>query len=108
MPLYDFKQVQKYSGSEGSSPRLSSLDTGTWESAWKARCQKKSVQELAKDLVKVHAARAALPGYSFSSDTHLEQEFEASFLYEETPDRAAPLIADVKRDMRSRRGPWTA
>jgi transcription-repair coupling factor (superfamily II helicase) len=100
VPLYDFKQVQKYSGSEGSSPRLSSLDTGTWERV-KARV-KESVQELAKDLVKVHAARAALPGYSFSSDTHLEQEFEASFLYEETPDQLR-AIADVKRDMESHR-----
>jgi len=100
VPLYDFKQVQKYSGSEGSSPRLSSLDTGTWERV-KARV-KESVQELAGELVKMHATRAALPGYSFSSDTHLEQEFEASFLYEETPDQLR-AIADVKRDMESSR-----
>ena len=100
VPLYDFKQVQKYSGSEGSSPRLSSLDTGTWERV-KARV-KESVQEVAHELLKVHATRAALPGYSFSADTHLEQEFEASFLYEETADQLR-AIADVKRDMESSR-----
>jgi len=96
VPLDEFKQVQKYSGSEGGSPRLSSLDTSAWERV-KARV-KESVQEVARDLIKVHAARAAIPGYSFSSDTHLEQEFEASFLYEETPDQLK-AIADVKRDM---------
>src|SRR6185436_16477276 len=56
VPLADFKQVQKYSGSEGNQPRLSSLDTATWERV-KARVQE-SVQELAKDLLRVHAARA--------------------------------------------------
>lgn len=100
VPLNDFKQVQKYSGSEGSSPRLSSLDTNTWERV-KARV-KESVQEVARDLLKVHATRAALPGYSFSSDTHLEQEFENSFLYEETSDQLR-AIADIKRDMESPR-----
>src|ERR1017187_2328803 len=77
VPLYDFKQVQKYSGSEGGSPRLSSLDTSTWERV-KARV-KESILELARDLLKIHDARAALPGHSFPEDSHLEAEFGASF-----------------------------
>jgi transcription-repair coupling factor (superfamily II helicase) len=100
VPLYDFKQVQKYSGSEGGSPRLSSLDTSTWERV-KARV-KESIQELARDLLKVHAARAALPGYAYAADSHLEEEFGASFLYEETPDQMK-AIAEVKKDMESTR-----
>ncbi len=100
VPLYDFKQVQKYSGSEGASPRLSSLDTSTWERV-KARV-KESIQELARDLLKVHAARAALPGHSYPADSHLEEEFGASFLYEETSDQVK-AIADVKKDMESTR-----
>jgi len=100
VPLSDFKQVQKYSGSEGKSPRLSSLDTASWERV-KARV-KESIQELAKDLLKVHAARAALPGHVFPSDSHLEEEFGASFLYEETPDQIK-AIAEVKKDMESPR-----
>ncbi len=98
VPLYDFKQVQKYSGSEGGSPRLSSLDTSTWERV-KARV-KESIQELAKDLLKIHAARAALPGHAYPADSHLEEEFAASFLYEETPDQIK-AIADVIKDMES-------
>ncbi len=100
VPLYDFKQVQKYSGSEGGSPRLSSLDTSTWERV-KARV-KESIQELARDLLKVHAARAALPGHGYPADSHWEEEFGASFLYEDTPDQSK-AIADVKKDMESTR-----
>jgi transcription-repair coupling factor (superfamily II helicase) len=100
VPLYDFKQVQKYSGSEGKSPRLSSLDTAAWERV-KSRVQE-SVQEVAKDLLKVHAARAAKPGYAFPPDAHLEAEFASSFLYDETVDQQR-AIEDVKRDMMSSR-----
>ncbi len=100
VPLSDFKQVQRYSGSEGKTPRLSSLDTASWERV-KARV-KESVQEVAKDLLKVHAARAALPGYAFPPDSHLEEEFGASFLYEETTDQLR-AIGDVKKDMESSR-----
>lgn len=100
VPLYDFKQVQKYSGSEGKSPRLSSLDTASWESV-KARV-KESVQEVAKELLQVHAARAALPGHAFPQDSHLEEEFAASFLYEETADQIR-AIDEVKKDMLSTR-----
>jgi transcription-repair coupling factor (superfamily II helicase) len=98
VPLADFKQVQKYSGSEGKSPRLNSLDTVTWERV-KARV-KESIQELAKDLLKVHAARAAIPGHAFPADSHLEEEFGASFIYDETPDQIK-AIAAVKQDMES-------
>ena len=100
VPLYDFKQIQKYSGSEGGSPRLSSLDTSSWERV-KARVQE-SIQELAKDLLKVHAARAALPGHAYPLDSHLEEEFAASFLYEETTDQIK-AITEVKQDMESPR-----
>jgi len=100
VPLYDFKQVQKYSGSEGKSPRLNSLDTSSWERV-KARVQE-SIQELAKDLVKVHAMRAALPGHAYPEDSHMEAEFGASFLYDETPDQIK-AIAEVKKDMEAPR-----
>jgi transcription-repair coupling factor (superfamily II helicase) len=100
VPLADFKQIQKYSGSEGKTPRLSSLDTAAWERV-KARV-KESVQEVAQDLLKVHAARASLPGHAFPLDSHLEEEFGASFLYEETQDQIK-AIAAVKADMESAR-----
>src|ERR1700729_2467837 len=98
--LYAPEQIQKYSGSEGGSPRLSSLDTTTWERV-KARVQE-SIQELAKDLLKIHATRAALPGHAYPEDSHLEQEFAASFLYDETTDQIK-AIDEVKNDMEATR-----
>src|SRR5262249_45691659 len=92
VPLTDFKQVQRYAGSEGKSPRLNSLDTATWESV-KQRV-KENVLALAKDLLRVHATRAALPGHAFPLDSHLEEEFAASFPYEETVDQQR-AIAEV-------------
>jgi transcription-repair coupling factor (superfamily II helicase) len=98
VPLTDFKQIQKYSGAEGKSPRLNSIDTAAWERV-KERV-KENVQELARDLLRVHAARAALPGVAFPPDAHLEEEFAASFLYEETTDQHRSIEA-VKQDMES-------
>ncbi len=96
VPMTDFKLVQKYVGSEGRRPRLSSLDTRSWE-AVKARVRE-GVRELAEELLKVQAARAAWPGHAFGPDSHMEREFAASFPYEETPDQRR-AIEEVKADM---------
>ncbi len=98
VPLTDFRKVEKYVGAEGKSPRLSSLDTKSWERV-KADVRE-AVRELAGKLLKLEASRSALPGHAFPADTHLEDEFAASFPYEETPDQAR-AIEDVKRDMSS-------
>ena len=98
IPLTDFRKVQKYVGAEGKAPRLSSLDTRSWE---KVKGEvKEGIRELAEKLLKLEAARSALPGHAFPVDGHLEREFAASFPYEETPDQAR-AIEEVKRDMES-------
>ncbi|MBI4347105.1 MAG: transcription-repair coupling factor [Elusimicrobia bacterium] len=96
VPMSDFKLVQKYIGSEGHKPRLSSLDTRSWE-AVKERV-KEGVRELAEQLLKTQAERASKPGHAFPPDGHLEEEFARAFPYEETPDQAR-AIAEVKSDM---------
>ncbi|HSH64764.1 MAG TPA: TRCF domain-containing protein, partial [Bacteroidia bacterium] len=60
----------------------------------------KKVKEIAYDLIQLYAKRKALKGFKFSRDTYLQNELEASFIYEDTPDQIKST-ADVKRDMES-------
>ena len=89
-------KLNKYTGKEGHQPRLTKLGSGQWERA-KARTKSK-VKDIARDLIKLYAKRKASDGYAFASDTVWQQEMEASFQYEDTPDQAEAAEA-VKRDM---------
>ncbi|MGQ0644414.1 MAG: transcription-repair coupling factor [Elusimicrobiota bacterium] len=100
VPLFEFKQVQKFVGAEGKKPKLSSLDTAAWERAKEK--VKEEVAALARDLLARAAKRAALAGTAFPPDSHMEKEFGDSFLYELTPDQAR-AIREVKADMVSPR-----
>ncbi len=89
-------KLQRYSAAEGTAPKLSKLGTGEWERK-KARTKKK-IKDIARDLIKLYAQRKALRGFAFPSDTVWQKEFEASFMYEDTPDQAK-ATAEVKADM---------
>ncbi|MBI3550359.1 MAG: transcription-repair coupling factor [Elusimicrobia bacterium] len=95
-PMYDFRLVQRFVGAEGHRPRLSSLDTRSWEEV-KERV-KEGVRDMAEELLKMEAARAAQPGHAFSIDSRMEEEFAEAFPYEETPDQRR-AIEEVKADM---------
>ena len=58
------------------------------------------MRDMAEELLKLYAARKAVPGHAFSPDSHWQQEFEDAFEYELTPDQKT-AIADIKRDMES-------
>ena len=100
VPVDKMDLVQKYIGLEGHPPHVDNLQGSRWEKT-KSRVQK-AVEEIATDLVDLYAAREILEGFTYSSDSYVFKEFEASFEYEETPDQLA-AIEDVKRDMESRR-----
>ncbi len=89
-------KIAKYTGRETEPPKLSKLGSQEW-SKTKAKV-KKRLKELAFDLVELYAKRKASKGFAFSSDTFLQHELEASFLYEDTPDQIK-ATQDVKRDM---------
>jgi len=88
--------LQKYVSQEGQTPKLSKLGGNEWNKI-KAKV-KAAVQDLAEELLSLYAARQAQPGYSFSSDTPWQMEFEDAFPFEETPDQLR-AIREVKRDM---------
>ncbi len=96
VPVERLDLIQKYSG--GSKPPLDRLGGTTWERA-KTKV-KKAMRDMAEELLKLYAARKAVPGHAFSADTHWQEEFEGAFEFELTPDQAT-AIADIKRDMES-------
>ena len=96
VPVEQLDLLQKYTGA--ANPSLDRLGGTTWEKA-KTRVRK-SMRDMADELLKLYAARKALPGHAFSSDTHWQEEFEAAFEHELTPDQQSAL-ADIKRDMES-------
>jgi transcription-repair coupling factor (superfamily II helicase) len=99
VPVENLDRVQKYLGGEGQ-PTLHRLGTGDWTRA-RGRARK-VVQDVAEDLLRIYSLREARPGIAFAPDTAWQQELEASFPYEETPDQVAAL-AEIKADMESDR-----
>lgn len=98
VPVDQLDLVQKYIGSEGKSPKVNKLGGAEWQKA-KSKV-KKSINEIAEDLVKLYAARAAVKGYKYSKDTEWQMQFEDEFPFQETPDQLSS-IEEIKKDMES-------
>ncbi len=94
VPVEQLELLQKYTGS--AHPKLDRLGGTTWART-RSRVRK-SMRDMTEELLKLYAARQALPGHAFSPDTHWQQEFEAAFEYELTPDQQSALT-EIKRDM---------
>ena len=99
--IHSLYKISKYRRSEtGEPPRLSILGSGAWDRL-KERT-KKRIKDIARDLIKLYARRRHEKGFAFSADTFMQNELEASFLYEDTPDQLK-ATQDVKADMESAR-----
>ncbi|WP_423147603.1 transcription-repair coupling factor [Rubrolithibacter danxiaensis] len=96
--INSLNRISKYSGKEGTIPKMNKLGTDTWEKLKKTT--KKKVKDIARDLIKLYAVRKSQTGNAFHPDTYLQTELEASFIYEDTPDQEK-ATADVKKDMES-------
>lgn len=96
VPVAQIDLVQKYVGAKALRPSLSKLGGSRWQST-KAKVEE-AITDLAGDLLRVQAARAAQPGLAFPQDTHWQKEFDTAFLYTETPDQTT-AIGDIKGDM---------
>ena len=91
--------IQKYSSADGEKvPKLNTLGGQDWKKT-KSKV-KGAVQEVARDLVELYAARQSEKGYVYGPDTVWQKEFEELFPYEETEDQVK-AIADTKKDMES-------
>jgi transcription-repair coupling factor (superfamily II helicase) len=94
--IHSLHRISKYKGKEGFEPSLNKLGTGVWQNM-KNRTKAK-VKDIARELIALYAQRKTEKGYSFSPDTYLQDELEASFIYEDTPDQEKATVA-VKEDM---------
>ena len=89
-------KITKYAGKDGTPPKLNKLGSDAWEQL--KRKTKAKVKDIAKDLIQLYAKRKASKGFAFHPDTYMQNELEASFIYEDTPDQVT-ATADVKKDM---------
>ena len=96
--IHSLHRIAKYSSKDGTEPHLSTLGSGAWNRL--KNKTKSKVKDIARELIKLYAERKRTPGFQFSPDNYLQNELEASFIYEDTPDQLK-ATNDVKRDMES-------
>ena len=96
VPLERMDLVQSYRVVEGSEPALDKLGGTGWNTR-KTRARK-SVEDMADQLLALYAQRKTSTGFAFSPDGNFQREFEDAFEFEETADQKT-AIADIKRDM---------
>ena len=89
-------KIARFVGKDGTPPKLNRLGSDTWQNL--KRATKKKVKDIAAELIKLYALRKAAGGFAFPPDNYLQDELEASFMYEDTPDQATATAA-VKTDM---------
>ncbi len=98
IPIYQSDRLSRYIGADARTPRLNALGKARWRDVRERT--KKAVEEVARELLELYAARELAEGYVYSPDTPWQAELEASFPYFETPDQLE-AIAEVKEDMES-------
>jgi transcription-repair coupling factor (superfamily II helicase) len=96
--IHSLHRISKYSGKEGTQPKMNKIGSPVWNNT--KNKTKAKVKEIAYDLIKLYAKRKSEHGFAFSPDNYLQNELEASFIYEDTPDQLKSTVA-VKEDMES-------
>ena len=98
--IHSLHKISKFNGKDGTPPKIYKLGSGAWK---KIKDKTKSrVKKIAFNLIKVYAKRRLEKGFQYNPDSYLQNELEASFIYEDTPDQST-ATEDVKRDMESER-----
>ncbi|MCB0738526.1 MAG: transcription-repair coupling factor [Bacteroidetes bacterium] len=94
--IHSLHKISRYIGQEGKEPTMHKLGGNAWSNLKEKT--KNKVKDIARDLIKLYAARKAKKGFAFTPDSYLQTELEASFIYEDTPDQAK-TTEEVKKDM---------
>ena len=89
-------KISKFKGKDGTPPKLSKIGGDAWKKL--KSTTKKRVRDMAKELIQLYAKRKASKGHAFPPDGYLQNELEASFIYQDTPDQEKATI-ETKEDM---------
>ncbi len=100
LPIENLDSIYKYTSQEGKKPKINKLNSAEW-SKTKAKA-KKSVEDMADDLIKLYAKRMEEEGHAFEEDTPWQREFEDSFEFEETEGQLRS-VEEIKTDMESKK-----
>ena len=100
VPVAHLDRVDRYIGGSEAHPALSRLGTGEWERT--KRRVKERTEEVARELLALYSRRESAPGHAYAIDGNWQQELEASFPYQETPDQEM-VLSEIKRDMEQSR-----
>lgn len=94
--IHSLHRIAKYKGKEGQEPTINKLGTAAWQNL-KTKTKNK-VKDIARELIALYAKRKMENGFAFSVDSYLQEELEASFIYEDTPDQLKATCS-IKEDM---------
>lgn len=94
--IHNLHKISKYRGKEGEPPKVNKLGTPSWQNL--KQNTKKKVKDIARELIALYAKRKSSEGFAYSPDTYIQEELEASFIYEDTPDQLKATIS-VKENM---------
>ena len=89
-------KISKFKGKDGTPPKLSKIGGDAWKKL--KSTTKRKVKDMAKELIKLYAKRKASKGHAFPPDGYLQNELEASYIYQDTPDQEKATI-ETKQDM---------
>ena len=98
--VHSLHRISRYKSADAEPPKIYKLGGGAWQKLKNAT--KRAVKDISRELIALYAKRKASKGFAFSPDGYLQQEMEASFMWEDTPDQQSASEA-VKRDMESDR-----
>ena len=101
--VHSLHRISRYKSGDGEPPKIYKLGNGAWQKLKNAT--KKAVKDISRELIALYAKRKASKGFAFSPDSYLQNEMEASFQWEETPDSRTP--SPPSRRIWSRRSRWT-
>ncbi|MGV6845836.1 MAG: transcription-repair coupling factor [Lutibacter sp.] len=94
--IHSLHKITKYNGKDGKPPKLYKLGSGAWKKL--KQKTKAKIKHIAYNLIELYAKRKMQSGYAYNPDSYLQNELEASFLYQDTPDQFS-ATQDVKSDM---------
>jgi transcription-repair coupling factor (superfamily II helicase) len=94
--IHSLHKITKYNGKDGKTPKIYKLGSNAWKNLKKKT--KARVKEIAFNLINLYAKRKTEKGFQYGPDSYLQNELEASFIYEDTPDQSK-ATEEVKADM---------